>query len=56
MWKRIITVRLSMYIKIDLQDGELTNDFSIVDFFNSIYKKNYIWNVSYIDFVAKKII
>ena len=43
-----------MYIKIDLQDGEYTNDFPVVDFMNSIYDENYIWNVSYIDFVAKQ--
>lgn len=43
-----------MYIKVDLQDGESTKDFPIVDFFNSIYKENYIWNISYIYFIAKQ--
>ncbi|MBQ9601577.1 MAG: hypothetical protein IJR46_06150 [Neisseriaceae bacterium] len=42
-----------MHIRVDLPNGKFTNDFPIVDFMNSIYKKNYVWNISYIDFIAK---
>lgn len=42
-----------MHIRVDLPDGKLTNDFPVVSFIRSIYNKDYMWNISYIDFVAK---
>lgn len=42
-----------MQRKIELKNNESTYNFPIIDFINSIYNVNYMWNISYIYFIAK---